>query len=137
MSVSVIYKKTFASYIINGAKTMKRLNAYRFTTSFIKEGIAYLTKDTIPRHFEYESRKNEFRARYENMHTEDSHLYVAGRQVVPITQIDSVLSSLYKTLGDLGRDRFYAFVAGKYIGISRPRVQQFLNNQNFTSSCDK
>ncbi len=108
---------------------MKRLNAYRFTTSFIKEGIAYLTKDTIPRRFEYESRKNEFRARYENMHTEDSHLYVAERQVVPITQIDSVLSSLYKTLGDLGRDRFYAFVAGKYIGISRPRVQQFLNNQ--------
>ena len=109
---------------------MKRLNAYRFTETFIEEGIAYLTKGALPDHLEYESRKNEFRARYADMEVRGGdQLYVGDRQVVPLGDIDGVLAALYKALGDIGRDRFYAHVAAKYVGISRPRVQQFLNNQ--------
>ncbi len=112
---------------------MKRLNAYRFTETFIAEGIAYLTEATIPVRFQYQSRKNEFRARYQGMRAEDGQLYVGTRLVVPVAGIDKVLAAEYKALGDLGRDRgrdrFYAHTAAKYIGISRPRVQQFLNNQ--------
>lgn len=109
---------------------MKRLNAYRFTDSFIKEGIDYLTKEIIPNRCEFESRKNEFRARYKKMEVrEGNQLFFGDRQVVPINQIDTVLAATYKTLGDTGRDRLYAHVAGKYIGISRPRVLRFLKNQ--------
>ncbi len=109
---------------------MKRLNAYHFTDTFIKEGVAYLTRGTIPERFEFESRKNEFRARYQDMSVgAKGTLFVGERQVVPEAQIESVLAAHYKLLGDLGRDRFYAYVAEKYVGISRPRVQQFLNNQ--------
>ncbi len=109
---------------------MKRLQAYRFTDSFIKEGIDYLTRQIVPERLEFESKRNEFRARYQNMQVKGSNqLYVGERQVIQINEIDDVLTLLYKSIGDIGRDRLYAHVASKYIGISRPRVMQFLNNQ--------
>lgn len=109
---------------------MKRLNAYRFTEQFITEGIKYLINAIIPERFQFESRKNEFRARYEGMRAERDLLFLAdNRQIVPIDTIDTVLAALYRSIGDIGRDRFYAFVSDKFVGISRPRVQQFLNNQ--------
>ena len=108
---------------------MKRLNAYLFTDTFIREGLAFLGNAIVPQRFQYESRKNEFRARYAGMHALSGILYAAARQIVPLSQIDATLSALYKAIGDIGRDRFYAHIAAKYVGISRPRVQQFLNNQ--------
>jgi transposase InsO family protein len=43
--------------------------------------------------------------------------------------IDEILHGLYTEVGDCGRDRFFNYVTRKFIGISRVRVQQFLNHQ--------
>ena len=108
---------------------MKRLNAYKITHKFIEEGLAYLNHGKFPERLQFKSRKLEFRTRYQDMHVEKDQLFVGDRRVVPIEHVNDILASLYKELGDIGRDRFYAMIKNKYVGISRPRVQRFLDNQ--------
>lgn len=108
---------------------MKRLNAYKFTTKFIKEGISYLKDGNIPEQYYYPSRKQEFTNRYKGMRAEGDSLFYGSQQLVPREQINEMLTSLYAKLGDIGRDRFYASIKSQFVGISRPQVQAFLNNQ--------
>ena len=108
---------------------MKRLNAYKFTQQFVDEGIEYLKSGTIPKRYHFESRKMEFKNRYKGMELKQQQLFHGQQQVVPKSEIDKILAKLYKDIGDIGRDRFYALIKSKYVGISRPQVQAFLNNQ--------
>jgi transposase InsO family protein len=108
---------------------MKRLNGYTYTTTFIKEGIAFLNNGTIPSRYRFPSRQQEFQQRYAGMRVMDSELLLGDLYIVPQSQINDTLAKLYKETGDIGRDRFYALVKKRHIGISHPQVQAFLNNQ--------
>jgi hypothetical protein len=108
---------------------MKRLNAYKFTKQFDNEGVQYLTNGTIPARYWFASRKLEFRNRYNGMEVNDKQLFHDQRQVISITEIEKTLAQQYKAIGDIGRDRFYALIKSKYVGISRSQIQAFLNNQ--------
>ncbi len=108
---------------------MRKVNAHKFTLRFINEGIEFLKADTIPSRFQFPSRKNEFRARYNGMKVENELLYFGKMQVVPHGESEIVLANLFKETGDIGRDRFYALVKKHYVGITRKQVQMFLNNQ--------
>ncbi len=108
---------------------MKRLNAYHFTDNFIQEGIEYLSKNTIPERYHFQSRKKEFENRYINMQLQGAQLFYNEKLVIPQKKVEQTLATHYKEIGDIGRDRFYELIKQKYIGISRPQVQAFLNNQ--------
>jgi hypothetical protein len=58
-------------------------------------------------------------------------LFFGNKPVVPITEIEVVLSKLYDeptTGGDLGRDKFYSRVNSLFVGISRADVEKFVQN---------
>ncbi len=63
------------------------------------------------------------------MQVKGKELLYGALQVIPVQEIEQTLAKLYKEIGDIGRDRFYALIRSKYVGISRPQVQAFLNNQ--------
>ena len=52
-------------------------------------------------------------------------------RVVSTKEADNVLSTAFDNLGDIGRDRFYAWRRTKYVGLSRTRVLAFLDSQEF------
>jgi transposase InsO family protein len=108
---------------------MKRLNAYQFTKQFIEEGVRYVERGEIPARYAYPSKREDFFRRYEGLEVQGGKLYYGTLQVVPEEEVDALLRGLYEKLGDIGRDRLYYYVKQRYVGISRPRVQQFLNNQ--------
>jgi transposase InsO family protein len=106
----------------------KRLNCYRFTEEFVKEGVTYLRNGDIPQRYAYPSMRDDFRKKYEGMQEKDEALWYGELRIVAAAEVDKVLGALYKE-APAGRDRFYDLVKRKYVGISRPRVQEFLNNQ--------
>ena len=117
---------------------LKRLNAYTFTSQWIDAGRKFILsgRRQYPHHLIYPSDREEFRTRYVGFEVDkDGNLIYDDNDtlrhviVVPIEQIDSVLAQLYKSLGDIGRDRFYALIKQRYIGISRRDVYKFLSNQ--------
>jgi hypothetical protein len=58
-------------------------------------------------------------------------IFIQGKEVIPLSEIESLLQMLYnnpKTGGNLGRYKFYSRVKSKLFGISRTDVQDFLNN---------
>ena len=108
---------------------MKRLNAYKVSEKFVKEGIEFLKKGKIPERYHYPSRILEFTNRYHGMRVREDGLYVNDLKVVPRENINTTLAQIYAKVGDIGRDRLYAAVKRQFAGISRPQVQAFLNNQ--------
>lgn len=108
---------------------MKRLNAYKVSEKFVKEGIEFLKKGKIPERYHYPSRILEFTNRYHGMRAQEDGLYVNDLKVVPRENINTTLAQIYAKVGDIGRDRLYAAVKRQFAGISRPQVQAFLNNQ--------
>ena len=65
-------------------------------------------------------------------HVHQGKLYVGELEVVPREDVDRVLQELYddpRTGANPGRDRLYARVKERYVGISRRRVQDFLRQQ--------
>jgi len=108
---------------------MKRFNAYHFTKKFIEEGVRYVEGGEIPARYAYPSKREEFFKRYKGLEVQGGKLYYGTLQVVPEEEVDALLRGLYEKLGDIGRDRLYYYVKQRYVGISRARVQQFLNNQ--------
>ena len=118
-------RKSFISFDI----MLKRLNAYTYSQKFIAEGLKFLASGEIPERYAFPSKRDEFRAKYEGMQAKDTNLFHEALRIVPDHLIDDVLSGLYAEVGDCGRDRFFNFVTRKFVGITRARVQQFLNNQ--------
>src|SRR5690242_8997960 len=105
----------------------KRLANITFTPEFIDEGLKQLSASRLS--------PAAVAKKYEGFRAGKEGLYgVGGEQhsnplVVANSDVDRVLSDLYQSLGDIGRDRLYAIVQKKYLGVSRRRVQQFLNQQ--------
>lgn len=46
-----------------------------------------------------------------------------------VRSYEAFVSTEYNALGDIGRDRFFAWLATKYVGINRRRVMKFLMNR--------
>ena len=110
----------------------KRLGNIDYSQQFIEEGIAWLRDNVYPERFPHASHRERFRQRYRGFVYRDGALAFRGRtflQVVSSGDVEDVLAREYEALGDIGRDRFYAYLANKYVGISRRRVLKFLSNQ--------
>ena len=108
---------------------MRKVNNCKITTKFINEGVIYLMAGIIPDHYETEEEKRRFELRYEDMDRAGADLYFRNLRLIPRSRIDSVLRQVYTETGDIGRDRLYAYVKQKYAGISRRRVDLFLQHQ--------
>lgn len=117
---------------------MKRFNAYQYTDEFVKQGIEFLrsNRESYPPELRpYPVERERFAQRYENFVLLDNNTALgvttktSTLRVVPMSDIQNTLTKLYEQLGDIGRDRFYALIKQKYVGISRRQVWHFLENQ--------
>jgi transposase InsO family protein len=60
----------------------------------------------------------------------ERRVFLAGREVVPESRVQTVLARLYDdpcTGGNAGADRFYEKVSAAYVGISREDVRRFVS----------
>src|SRR4051812_26231087 len=109
---------------------------FEFNDAFIREVKTFLTSGSLvfPPRVHYPSEKAAFRAQLQGFAMVGDNLHYMGaggtpKQIISQGDVGAVLTKLYSDLGDIGRDRLYAIVKSKYLGISRRRVQQFLNQQ--------
>lgn len=89
------------------------------------------TKDKIQLCIDYlEGRGHLTYSWFKDCSVKEGKLYFAGKLVVTEAEIDQILAELYSNpLVTGNRDRLYAYVEERYVGISRRRVMLFLKNQ--------
>ena len=109
---------------------IKILNNIKWTQEYYEDMKLFLTDDIEPDYTP--SRLERFKEKAELLEVDDDDNIVYGEKVlIPEDMVDEVLTELYKDpiTSVNSRDRTYQAVVEKYIGISRRRVQEFLNNQ--------
>ena len=106
--------------------SLRSLQARTFTRETVTAAIRYLLAGEIPAH---ETNPARFRRRWEHFRLDDDHvLFYGAKQVIPEEDITDTMEREFKHLGDMGRDRFYAYLKAKYVGISHARVADFLQH---------
>lgn len=113
--------------------SFKRLNAFSWSNMTIRDAIEYLKNKTIPDYLESESSIYRFKRKMEGftISEDGKSLYWGPLKVIPKGDIQKTLKKMYDedTTGlFIGRDKLYAKVKEKYIGISKEAVEMFLNN---------
>jgi transposase InsO family protein len=101
-----------------------------FSRAAVTQGSAYLQTGALPPALTRHQRRD-FIAKWGQFVVGDTgHLLhlASSRIVVAAEDIDALLSHFFRTR-TVGRDKLYAYLKDKYLGISRPRVQAFLDNQ--------
>lgn len=71
--------------------------------------------------------------KWDDLHVKDGQLFVGNLAVVPTNRIDEVLKEVYADpITGLGRGKrkFYESVSAKFVGISRERAGEFLEQQH-------
>jgi len=100
-----------------------RLQCRVYTRQSVNQAVNYLNVGTIPAG---ETNVPRFKRRWAAFRLQDGELYFGTRRVIPVEDVPTVLREEYERAGDIGRDRFYSYLRGKYVGISEQRVMDFL-----------
>lgn len=104
---------------------LRSLQARRYLPDFTRKGIDYLRTGTVPR---TETNPVRFRKRWDQYRLQDNKLFYHNREVITTDKINDTLKEEYKIAGEIGRDRFYAYLKSKYLGISILQVASFLKH---------
>ena len=122
--------------LMSSQLSLKKFANQRFTKKFIDDGIYHISSNRkwYPNEMTTPSQREILYNRYKYYTIRDEKLVLQitsnkWLQVVPRSDIFTILQSRYYLIGDIGRDRFFGLLKNIYIGISRRDVANFLANQ--------
>ena len=109
---------------------MQRLNSRRYNQPNLDEGKNYIQNGEIPVRLQNYRQRQAFIEKWRGAEIINEQIVIDGREIVAEEDVDSILKQAYANpLEEGGRDKLHHRLLGKYIGISRNKVMNFLRNQ--------